>query len=63
MHAPKRTPRTQRISDLCLSASRLLALFLVVSVVPLATLDAGVKAAEEGRDHPGQAPAKARRGH
>jgi hypothetical protein len=60
MHAPKRNPRIQRISDLCLGASRLFALFLVVSVVPLATLDSSVKAAEEAAaDHPGQDPAKA----
>ena len=60
MHAPKRNPHIRRISDLCLGASRLIALFLVVSVVPLATPGSSVKAAEEAAaDHPGQAPAKA----
>ena len=59
MHAPKRNPHFWRIPDLCLGASRLLALFLVVSVVPLATQGSSVKAAEEAAaDHPGQAPAK-----
>jgi polysaccharide export outer membrane protein len=60
MHAPKRNPRIRRIFDLWLCASRILALILVVSVVPLATPGSSVKAAEEAAaDHPGQAPAKA----
>lgn len=60
MHPPKRTPSIQRISHLCLGASRFLMLFLAVSIVPLLTLDVRVKAAEEGAgDHSGQASAKA----
>src|SRR6476646_5166943 len=60
MHTPKRNPHIRRIPDLCLGASRLLALILVVSGVPLATPGSSVKAAEEAAaDHPGQAPAKA----
>ena len=58
MHAPKCKPRSQRISDrisdLCLRASRLFTLFLVVSIVPLVTMDFSVKASEKaGGDHPG----------
>jgi polysaccharide export outer membrane protein len=61
MHTPKCKPRTHRISDLCLRlrASRLL-LFLIVSIVPLAAMDLGVKASEKaGGDRPGQASVKA----
>src|SRR5262245_9581805 len=61
MHAPKCKPCTLRIriSDLCLGARRLV-LFLVVSIVALATMDLSVKALEKaGEDHPGQASVKA----
>ena len=61
MHAPKCKPCTLRIriSDLCLGARRLV-LFLVVSIVALATMDLSVKASEKaGEDHPGQASVKA----
>jgi polysaccharide biosynthesis/export protein len=58
MHAPKRKP--DQISDFCLRASRLLTLFLVVSIVPLVTMDFSVKASEKaGGDRPGQASVKA----
>ena len=60
MHAPKCKRRSDRISDLCLRTSRLFTLFLVVSIVPLVTMDFSVKASEEaGGDRPGQASVKA----
>ena len=59
MHAPKCKRRSDRISDLCLSASRFLLVF-VVSIVPLAAMDLSVKASEKaGGDRPGQASVKA----
>ena len=59
MHAPKRKRRSERISDLCLSASQFLLVF-VVSIVPLAAMDLSVKASEKaGGDRPGQASVKA----
>ena len=62
MHAPKCKPRSDQISDLCLRASRLFTLFLVVSTVPLVTMDFSAKASEEaGGDRPGQASVKAAR--
>ena len=60
MHAPKCKRRSDRILDLCLRTSRLFTLFLVVSIVPLVTMDSSVKASEEaGGDRPGQASVKA----
>ena len=59
MHAPKRKPRSDQISDRCLRASRLFTLFLVVSIVPLVTMDFSSKASEEaGGDRSGQASVK-----
>lgn len=58
MHAPNRNLRTRRISDLCLRASRLFALILVASIVPLVTLGFNVKAEEAAGDHASQASAK-----
>ena len=59
MHAPKCKRRSDRISDLCLSASQFLLVF-VVSIVPLAAMDLSVKASEKaGGDRPGQASVKA----
>ena len=60
MHATKCKPRSDRISDLCLRASRLFTLFLVVSIVPLVTMDFSAKASEKaGGDRPGQGSIKA----
>jgi polysaccharide export outer membrane protein len=60
MDAPKCKPHSDQISDLCLRASRLFTLFLVVSIVPLVKMDFSAKASEEaGRDRPGQASLKA----
>jgi len=59
MHAPKCKRRSDRISDLCLRASRFLLVF-IVSIVPLAAMDLSVKASEKaGGDRPGQASVKA----
>src|SRR6516164_8873405 len=58
MHAPKRKP--DQISDFCLRASRLFTLFLVVSIVPLLTMDFSGKASEKaGADPSLQASVKA----
>ena len=60
MHAPKCKPHSDQILDLCLRASRLFTLFLVVSIVPLVTMDFSAKASEEaGGDRLGQASVKA----
>jgi polysaccharide biosynthesis/export protein len=60
MHAPKCKPHSDQISDLCLRASRLFTLFLVVSIVSLVKMDFSAKASEEsGGDRPGQASLKA----
>ena len=60
MHAPKCERHSDQISDLCLRASRLFTLFLVVSIVPLVKMDFSAKASEEaGGDRAGQASVKA----
>jgi polysaccharide biosynthesis/export protein len=59
MHAPKCKRRSDQLSDLCLRTSRLSALFLVVSIVPLVTMDFSAKASEvAGGDRPAQASVK-----
>ena len=58
MHAPKRNLRTRRIPDLCLRASRLFALILAASIVPVVTLGFNVKAEEAAGDHASRASAK-----
>ena len=64
MHATKCKPRSDRISALCLRASRLFTLFLVVSIVPLVTMDFSAKASEKaGGDRPGQDSIKAYEPH
>ena len=60
MHAPKCKPRSDPISDLCVRASRLFTLLLVVSIVSLVMTDSSVKASEEGGgNRPVQASVKA----